>query len=216
MRQDGALHVSAPFFHTQSGLDGVELAAFFVYSRRERYGEQRLPKMFFEPGGDPLPPPFVENDVEGGAARFPYAFHRGARCTESEVHFDAPPKELPLDLRQLFRRVFLHGRNPDEIDRPHRSRAHLRRQRFQHRQKRFPVAIVKFPGEASRLDYRHGDSRSEGSADAADIVADERRGAVHRHPQQGVAPSHPSLEESLPQRFLAAEEEIVLLDEGAE
>ena len=216
MRQDGALHISAPFFHTQSGLDGVELAAFFICRVGERREDGRLPKALLEPSGDCLSPPFMENDIEGGAARFPYAFHRGARYAESEVYFDAPPKELPLDLRQILRRMFLQGRKADEVHCLRRRRARPRAQRFQHRQKRFPVAIVKFPGEASRLGHRHGDSRSEGSADATDIVADERRGAVHRHPQQGVAPSHPSLEESLPQRFLAAEEEIVLLDEGAE
>ena len=181
MRQDGALHISAPFSHTQSGLDGVELAAFFICRVGERCEDGRLPKMFFEPGGDPLSPPFMENDIEGGAARFLYAFHRGARCAESEVHFDAPPKELPLDLRQILRRMFLQGRKADEVHCLRRRRARPRAQRFQHRQKRFPVAIVKFPGEASRLGHRHGNPRRGGGRDAADIVANERRSAVYRH-----------------------------------
>ena len=152
MRQDGALHVSAPFFHTQSGLDVVELAAFFICRVGERREDGRLPKMFLEPSGDRLSPPFVENDIEGGAARFPYAFHRGARRAESEVHFDAPPKELSLDLRQILRRMFLQGRKADEVHCPRRRRARHRGQRFQHRQKRKngpPVASDGESGSAS-------------------------------------------------------------------
>ena len=181
MRQDGALHISAPFFHTQSGLDGVELAAFFICRVGERREDGRLPKALLEPSGDCLSPPFMENDIEGGAARFPYAFHRGARYAESEVYFDAPPKELPLDLRQILRRMFLQGRKADEVHCLRRRRARHRGQRFQHRQKRFPVALVKFPGEASPLGHRHGNPRRGGGRDAADIVANERRSAVYRH-----------------------------------